>query len=55
MKDRCPQAHLHWFAITREQFDDVEAQFFLQGPGAMLIGSAGDGRPSSGPVPPGSS
>ncbi len=39
MKACCPQSHLHWFAITRKQFDDGEAKFFVQGPGTMSIGS----------------
>lgn len=31
MEAWCPQLHLDWFAITRKQFDDVEAKFFVQG------------------------
>jgi hypothetical protein len=41
MKVWCPQSHLHWFAITRKQFDDVQAKFFVQGPGAISIGGVG--------------
>ncbi len=41
MKVWGPQSDLHRFAITRKQFDDVEAKFFVQGPGAMSIGSVG--------------
>ena len=41
MKAWGPQSHLHLFAITRKQFDDVEARFFVQGPGAMSIGRVG--------------
>ena len=39
MKARCPQSHLHWFTLTRTQFDDVVARIFVQRPGAMSIGS----------------
>ena len=41
MKAWCPQSHLHWFAKTRKLFDDVEAKCFVQGPGAMPVGSVG--------------
>ena len=41
MKARCPQSHFHWFALTRTQFDDVEARIFVQSLGAMSIGSVG--------------
>jgi hypothetical protein len=41
MKARCPQSHFHRFALTRTQFDDVEARIFVQSLGAMSIGSLG--------------